>query len=113
MRKLFYKLGLISHKKYVIWKLIRIYSKALGVIKHMNHPNLILDYLFERDLDNGVCSTAYRRLGVYIYNEDWVKQYLSNDGVYWARPPFECTTKQQIMQSLATRLVILYEEYYK
>jgi hypothetical protein len=92
-------------KQEIINLLIKDYEWAIGKVKKMDY-NLIHIFLEKKGLELGVCFAALSRHEISIYYKDWVQKH----GKYWTSPPECLFNKEEILQSLQTRLDILKQE---
>ena len=92
-------------KQEIITLLIKDYEQAIEKCKGMKYED-IRRYLNQENLDAGVCFAASTNHGGRIYGCEWVKRH----GYYWFEPPMFLNSKQDIIQSLQTRLSILKTE---
>ena len=95
-------------KQEIITLLIKDYEWAIRQVKRMNY-DLIFDFLQKNDLCQGVCLAASFRHNQNVYSKNWVKKHQVNDG-YWANTPEFYGKKEEVIQSLQTRLDILKQE---
>ncbi len=68
------------------------------------------DILLGRDVHSGVCHCANMRFGKNIFSDPWVAD--RTKGYYWHQTPFECETREEIINSLQYRVNIL-ETFWK
>jgi hypothetical protein len=93
-------------KQEIITLLIKDYEWAIEKVSKMEYL-ATHEFLVNEHLSNGVCNAAKLRHDQHIYCANWV--YRSEDA-YWTTPPKRCETKEEIIQSLQTRLDILNQE---
>jgi len=110
-------------KKEMIKISLKAYENALNEIKtkKMNF-NTTNRFLEEKDLERGVCSFLQRNTSDFYDNGPstrWIKNYYKTNSYgenwdvepkYWAKIPYTCTNRKDIVSSLLIRRDILKKE---
>lgn len=109
MRKLLWKWGIISKKKYIIHLLLKHYKKVLKTVKTMGDLREIDRYLIKSYTHMGICYASKWLVPYYIINEDWVERNCTHKG-YWAPTPGSAPTKAEVINRLLIRINILKKE---
>jgi hypothetical protein len=93
-------------KKEITANLIQIYTKCIDECKKAASIYEMCFICSKHGCDRGVCHTSIKILNERIGETDWVKRHLLPSG-YWACPPDETNSMDELISSLFFRLTIL------
>ena len=97
------------------------------VCDHLTTMSQIIDYLVDKDLENGVCWFILSRFNLGTYSctnreNPWIRKYVrvTRQGypsknvwqiaTHWTKVPENCETKQEILETMEYRIRIIQKE---
>jgi hypothetical protein len=99
------------NKEQLIRRMIATYTEAIDWAKRSKcNTSRLMRYLEIRRLDHGLCRASYLQP---FQSREWISKYIQVGHSYICAPPYLLDAKQEIVQSLETRLAVLQKELKK
>lgn len=95
--------------KDIVTALLKRYEGTYDAISRMTDFNRIKQFVFTQRVYKGVCLCARQIFGVDVTQQDWMKDFLKGNRIYWCKVPYNCESGHEIIQVIKFRVEKLKE----